>query len=71
MGQTFDAAAVEDACAMLDHDFTPMDDHRGSAWYRATVAANLLRGFLRETDETGVPPLQDRPTGTVNPERSA
>jgi xanthine dehydrogenase small subunit len=71
MGQTFDAAAVEDACAMLDHDFTPLDDHRGSAWYRATVAANLLRGFLRETDEVGVPPLPDRPTATVNPERSA
>ena len=71
LGQTFDAASVEDACAMLDHDFTPLDDHRGSAWYRETVAANLLRGFLRETEDVGVPTLPDRPTGTVNPERSA
>ena len=71
LGQTFDAAAVEDACAMLDHDFTPLDDHRGSAWYRATVAANLLRGFLRETEEVGVPTLPDRPTGTVSPEGAA
>jgi xanthine dehydrogenase small subunit len=67
LGQTFDASAVEDACAMLDHDFTPLDDHRGSAWYRSTVAANLLRGFLRETDDEGVPALPDRPTGTVLP----
>ncbi|MEC8423454.1 MAG: xanthine dehydrogenase small subunit, partial [Myxococcota bacterium] len=57
MGQVFDAATLEDACAMLAHDFTPLDDHRGSAWYRATVAANLLRGFLRETETNAVPSL--------------
>jgi len=67
LGQTFDAAAIEDAAAMLAHDFTPLDDHRGSAWYRSTVAANLLRGFLRETETVRVPTLPDRPTGTISP----
>ncbi len=43
LGRPWDIEAVEAAIAALD--FTPISDHRSSAWYRATVAANLLRRF--------------------------
>lgn len=59
------AQTVEDACRALAHDFTPLDDHRGSAWYRATVAANLLRSFFHETQDDPEPPLPERPISTV------
>ena len=36
---------VEAACAALAEDFEPLSDHRASAWYRLTVAQNLLRKF--------------------------
>jgi xanthine dehydrogenase small subunit len=36
---------VEMACAALADDFRPLSDHRASAWYRLTVAQNLLRKF--------------------------
>ena len=68
-GKPFNPASVEDACSMLARDFSPLDDHRGSAWYRGTVAANLLRGFVDETSNDPVPPLPDRPSGTVTTQR--
>lgn len=64
-GKVWDEAAVEAAVAELAADFTPIDDHRGSAWYRRTLAANLLRGFLLETATNPSPRLPHRPTGTV------
>jgi xanthine dehydrogenase small subunit len=36
---------VEAACTALAEDFKPLSDHRASAWYRLTVAQNLLRKF--------------------------
>jgi xanthine dehydrogenase small subunit len=36
---------LEKACAALAEDFRPLSDHRASAWYRLTVAQNLLRKF--------------------------
>lgn len=65
VGQAWDEAAVEAAMAAVDEDFEPIDDLRGSAWYRRTVARNLLRGFYLETRETRLPGLPDRPTATV------
>lgn len=67
VGQRWDAAGVERACAALEGDFRPLDDHRGSAWYRRTLAANLLRGFFLETESTAYPRHAYRPTGTVVP----
>lgn len=58
-------ASVEAAVARLDDDFTPIDDHRGSAWYRQTVAKNLVRGFFFETEADPRPRLPHRPTATV------
>ena len=57
--------ALDPAIAALGQDFTPLSDHRGSSWYRATVAANLLRGFLEETRDVPERRLPDRPTATV------
>jgi xanthine dehydrogenase small subunit len=65
VGQPWTEASVEAALVHLDADFTPLTDHRGSAWYRASVAKNLLRGFLQETLEEPAPRLQERHTATV------
>lgn len=65
LGQPWTEATLESARAALDQDFTPIDDHRGSAWYRGTVARNLLLGFFREVTSSGHPRLPYRPSGTV------
>ncbi|MFT4623489.1 MAG: xanthine dehydrogenase small subunit [Myxococcota bacterium] len=67
LGQVWSEEVVEHAAAALTEDFKPIDDHRSSAWYRATVAANLLRGFYTETLTSHEPGLPDRPSGTVLP----
>lgn len=67
IGKEWSEATVEAACTALASDFTPIDDHRGSAWYRATLAANLLRGFFLETGRVPFPRHRYRPTGTVVP----
>ena len=68
LGATWSEATIEQSLSQLEHDFTPIDDHRGSAWFRGTLAKNLLRGFFQETQEQPVVPLPDRPVGTVLPE---
>jgi CO/xanthine dehydrogenase FAD-binding subunit len=40
---------VDAAAAALDRDIAPIDDLRSTAGYRRRVAANLLRGFWRDT----------------------
>jgi xanthine dehydrogenase small subunit len=61
VGAPFDGAAVDRAIAALDADFRPLTDHRGSSWYRATVAKNLLRAFHLEGRLSDLP---RRPSGT-------
>ena len=39
------SAGVDAACAALAGDFTPLSDHRASAWYRLSAAQGLLRKF--------------------------
>jgi xanthine dehydrogenase small subunit len=65
VGQPWTEASVEAALPRLDEDFTPLKDHRGSAWYRAQVAKNLLRGFFQETLTEPSPRLQERHAATV------
>ena len=65
-GQAFREEAVRAAAAALDEDFTPLSDHRGSAWYRGALARNLLLGFFLECRSGAAPPLEARPTGTVS-----
>jgi len=64
-GKPWNRSSVEAAILALSDDFTPLDDHRASAWYRRTVAANLARGFFLETEGVETPDLPDRPSGTV------
>jgi CO/xanthine dehydrogenase FAD-binding subunit len=45
-GRQLDAGLVEDACAALAMDISPIDDMRSSASYRRRVASNLLEDFL-------------------------
>lgn len=66
IGQPWNDESVERSISKLD--FTPMSDHRGSAWYRTQVAGNLLRGFYAETRDTPVPALHDGHVGTVQVE---
>ena len=65
VGQPWTAAMVELAAKAIATDFTPMSDHRGSAPYRSLVAANLLRGFFRETTDVKQPALTGRHAATV------
>ena len=65
IGRPMEAATFEAAAQALDDDFTPIDDHRGSAWYRRTVAKNLLRGFYAEVSSGADERLPYRPSGTV------
>ena len=65
VGQPWTEVSVEAALGQLEQDFTPLNDHRGSAWYRATVARNLLRGFFHETLAEAQPRLQEHHTATV------
>ena len=66
LGKPWALAQVEAALPALAHDFHPIDDLRGSAWYRGLVAANLVRGFVRETEQVSLPNLSQRPSGTVH-----
>jgi xanthine dehydrogenase small subunit len=66
VGRPWSIAQVEAALPGLAQDFRPIDDARGSSWYRRTVAENLLRGFVLETRQVPVPHLAQRPSGTVH-----
>jgi xanthine dehydrogenase small subunit len=66
LGRSWSLAQVEAALPALAQDFRPIDDLRGSAWYRGTVAQNLVRGFVLETQSEARPNLSQRPAGTVH-----
>jgi len=66
LGKPWSVAEVEAALPALARDFQPIDDLRGSAWYRGLVAANLVRGFVLETERAALPNLSQRPSGTVH-----
>ncbi len=48
IGRPWSEDTIEAAAATLTQDFQPLSDLRGSAGYRITVAANLLRRIWRE-----------------------
>jgi xanthine dehydrogenase iron-sulfur cluster and FAD-binding subunit A len=66
LGRALDVEALEAAAAALAEDFAPIDDHRGSARYRARVAANLLRGFFLEIHGAPEPRHAHRPAATIS-----
>ncbi|MBF0875335.1 xanthine dehydrogenase small subunit [Gluconobacter cerevisiae] len=53
MGRVWDKDALAAARAAILEDFAPLTDMRASAWYRQTVAANLLTRFFEETTGGG------------------
>jgi xanthine dehydrogenase small subunit len=65
VGQPWTEERVEAVLGLLEEDFKPLTDHRGSAWFRAQVAKNLLRGFFLETLDTPVPRLGEQHAATV------
>jgi xanthine dehydrogenase small subunit len=64
VGQPFTRETFETASEAVAQDFTPIDDHRCSAWYRGTVARNLVAAFYEETQNDDAPRLPDRPSQT-------
>jgi len=52
-GQALSPATFEGAAAAVARDFQPIDDWRGSASYRLTAAANLLRRLYWRLAEPG------------------
>lgn len=66
LGGPWTEAAVEAALPALARDFRPLDDHRGSAWFRGHVAENLVRGFYLETAGAPRPEPPARPASTVH-----
>jgi xanthine dehydrogenase small subunit len=65
LGQPFSLETFQRAAQGIQDDFTPLDDHRGSSWYRQTVAQNFVEGFYHETKQDPVRNLTDRHAGTV------
>ncbi|RME28319.1 MAG: xanthine dehydrogenase small subunit [Deltaproteobacteria bacterium] len=65
VGQPWSEETIDAAAAAVQEELHPLSDHRGSAWYRSTVAGNLLRGFYVETRDRPFRPLPPRHTGTV------
>ena len=54
-GRPWNAATIEAAAEALREDYAPLDDVRGSAAYRLTVAANLLRRLWHAGSHPGEP----------------
>ena len=65
LGQIWNQETVERVLPELSHDFSPMNDQRGSAWFRTTLARNLLLGFFLETESATFKRLPARPSSTL------
>ncbi len=50
-GRVWDRQTVENAMPLIDNDFKPISDARGSAEFRSVVAKNLLLKFWADTRE--------------------
>lgn len=71
LGRPWNEDTVREAMARIDGDFRPISDLRGSAWYRATVARNLLLAFWLETRGRPQPAPIPLPSATVQLEEGA
>ena len=65
IGRPWNERTAEEVGALLDEDFSPIDDHRGSGAYRRQLVRNLLIGFAHESRFGETVPLLDGHTGTV------
>tara|TARA_Y100001968_G_scaffold317871_1_gene347396 strand:- start:1557 stop:2657 length:1101 start_codon:yes stop_codon:yes gene_type:complete len=64
-GRPWTLTEVEQAASLTAEDFAPINDQRGSQWFRATLARNLLIGFFHETREQSLRKLPERPSSTL------
>jgi xanthine dehydrogenase small subunit len=53
LGKTWDRNTIDQAMPMIDADFAPISDARGSAEFRRVAARNLLLKFWHETVDDG------------------
>ena len=65
LGKVLSPETIEQTIEYVSQSFTPMSDHRGSAWYRTKVAGNLLRGYFDDFEHRRAVKLPSRPSGTV------
>jgi xanthine dehydrogenase small subunit len=65
VGKVLSPEVIEQTIELVGQSFTPMSDHRGSAWYRAKVAGNLLLGYFDDFEHRRAVKLPSRPSGTV------
>lgn len=65
MGKIFCEEVVEQAATILENEFSPLSDLRGSEWYRRKLVGNFLRGFFIETQSSEFVALPNHPTGTM------
>ena len=61
IGQPWDAATIDSACAGFAQDYTPMSDMRASADYRLQAAQNMLRRYFAETTGQATNVLEVQP----------
>ncbi|PCJ21143.1 MAG: xanthine dehydrogenase small subunit [Candidatus Cloacimonadota bacterium] len=58
LGKLWNEEIVEQAEKILQDEFTPLSDFRGSSWYRTKISSNLLKKFYlvssKQIDQTGV-----------------
>jgi xanthine dehydrogenase small subunit len=62
IGGQWDLAAVSRAQAAVEHELSPIGDHRGSAAYRLAMARSLIAKFQHETAQGRLGPSE--PSGT-------
>jgi xanthine dehydrogenase small subunit len=51
LGKPWDERTVRAAAEVARAEFTPIDDHRGSAAYRTAMLGKLLEKFFYDTSE--------------------
>lgn len=65
IGKEWNKENVYQALSLLPKEFTPMTDHRGTAWYRMQLARNLFLGFFLETQQNPSMKLKARHSSTL------
>ena len=65
IGKEWNKEHVYHALSLLPQEFTPMTDHRGTAWYRMQLARNLFLGFFLETQKNPSMKLKARHSSTI------
>jgi xanthine dehydrogenase small subunit len=65
MGKPWTLESIQAARPMLEVDFKPMSDHRGSAAWRMLLAKNFLDGFFIETKSGPAAALKAQHVGTI------